>query len=157
MCAAPPVADEGGGDAGFIFADTFEDALALLGRGSAVGFGGAAEDDDGVEVGGGVVVVEDGEVVDDDDGGVDEGREDSDEEDEFEKLHGNRVAGERCLGDGLLDESTDAGNGRQNVVGQRVAQFEVLGIVVAEPDLAAGVLPGEGLEGDQLRRGVGRS
>ena len=32
--------DDGGGDAGFVLADAFEDALALLGRGGAVGLGG---------------------------------------------------------------------------------------------------------------------
>ena len=89
--------DEDGSDAGFVFADAFEDASALLGRGGAVGFGGAAQDDDGVEVGGCCVVAGDGEVIGYDDGRVGEGREDGDEEDEFEGLHGNRVAGERAF------------------------------------------------------------
>lgn len=54
--------DDVGRDAGFIFADAFEDALALLGRRRAVMFCGTAEDDEGIEVGCGSVVRGDGEV-----------------------------------------------------------------------------------------------
>ncbi len=43
--------DEMGGDAGAVLADPFEDALALLGRGRAIGEGRRAEHDERVEVG----------------------------------------------------------------------------------------------------------
>ena len=47
----------------FIFADPFEDALALLGRGGAVESRRSAEHDDGIEMGGGGVVRGQGDVV----------------------------------------------------------------------------------------------
>jgi len=55
------------GDVGVVFADAFEDALALLERRSAVGETGSAEDDEGIEVSEGGVAAGDGVV-----GGEDE-------------------------------------------------------------------------------------
>ena len=88
----PASHDDVWGNAGFVFAHTFEDSFALLRRGGAVWVGGVAKDDDGVEVGGGVVVVVGMvEVVDDDDGGVDvEAARIAMKRTSLEKLHGNR-------------------------------------------------------------------
>ena len=65
--------DDVRGYACFVLADTFEDALALLGRGGAVEFAGGAEDDEGVEVCLGGVVGGKGDVVSRDDEGEGEG------------------------------------------------------------------------------------
>jgi len=59
--------DEAWGDVGVVFADAFEDALALLERRGAVGETGSAEDDEGVEVGERGVAAGDGVI-----GGEDE-------------------------------------------------------------------------------------
>lgn len=85
--------DEVWGDAGFVLADTFEDAFALLRRGGAVGVGGIAEGDDRIEMGCGGIVRGDGEI--------DTRREQRDGEDNREEvkensgeeLHGIRVSG----------------------------------------------------------------
>ena len=132
--------DDGGGDAGFVLADAFEDALALLGRGGAVGLGGAAEDDDGVEVSGGGVVVGDGEVVADDDGGIDEGREDCDGDDDLEELHEDRVA------EVGLVSGVEGGSGAEDLVnaGEELREGEGLGEEV--PALGAEVVELHGVE-----------
>jgi hypothetical protein len=77
-------------DAGLIFADAFEDALALLGRWGAVGVGRVAEYDERVEVGGASVVRGDGKVDAhrEEDDGEDSGAEI--EEDLGKDLHGDK-------------------------------------------------------------------
>ena len=77
LWAAAPVMMMCAATAGFIFADAFEDALALLGRRRAVGVGGIAEDDEGVEVGCGGVMGGEGEVgaVEDEGAGEEDDRE----------------------------------------------------------------------------------
>lgn len=133
---------DGRGHACFIFADAFEDALALLGRGGAVGAGGIAEDDEGVEVGGGSVARGEREIdaCREEDNGEDGCGEI--EEGAVENLHGVRVSG-----DGLLDKNFDAGDGLEDFVAEVVTALQGMRVVEAEPHLACRVLPGEGLEG----------
>jgi hypothetical protein len=48
----------------------------------------------------------------------------------------------------LLEECAYGGDGDEELFGQRETLLEVVGIVVAEEDVALGILPGEGLEGE---------
>jgi len=83
--------DEARGDSGVVFADAFEDAGTLLGRGRAVWVGGIAEDDDGVEVGGGGVVRWQRDVAAVDDEAEGNGQEDEEKDGSAEELHGRRA------------------------------------------------------------------
>ena len=72
-----------------------------------------------------------------------EGENGESEEGSLEQFHGMRVAGELfVLCDCLFDEGNGRADRREKIVGKGVPGFEVLRIVVAEPYLAFGVLPG---------------
>lgn len=65
--------DDVGRDTGFILPDTFQHSFALLGRGSAIRFGGAAEHDQSVEMSCGSVMRWNSEIDADEEEDVGEG------------------------------------------------------------------------------------
>ena len=88
----PASHDDVWGNAGFVFAHTFEDSFALLRRWSTVKLGRSAQHDNGVEVRCGGVVGGKSEVVAVDDEAEGKDQQKENEEEPGQKSHAVRVA-----------------------------------------------------------------
>ena len=88
--------DDGWGDAGFIFANAFEDALTHLRRGGAVQVGGVAKDDKGVKMCGGSVPRRNEKSIRGDERSPEKGACEQKDQDAGGELHTIIVATKRC-------------------------------------------------------------
>jgi len=110
----PPGHDDVRGDAGLVFAHTFEDAFALLGGWSAVEAGGSAKHHDCVEVICRRVVSGKGKVVAVDDEAKGKGEQKESEEEPSQESHAVRVAEPRAEPDAIrCGPRREGGEGRR--------------------------------------------